>query len=171
MNAFNFGAGSPVLNGVTFAQSALTPGNVLTATTSSYFVNVGGGGTFTGDNSFSGGATAPFNGLSPAYKTLIGTGWQTTAAGSPLQLELLGLTSGVVYQVQFWSNDSATANAGTVTVTGADPSHVAVGSSVTLDLNSTNAVGGVGQFVVGTFTADSAFQNFNFTTGRVLRRF
>ena len=63
-------------------------------------------------------------------------------------LTMSGLTAGHQYQFEWWNNTST----GTLLT---DTTAVA-GNSVTLLSNTTFSVGGLGQFAVGTFTADGA---------------
>ena len=63
-----------------------------------------------------------------------------------------GLDLGQSYLVQFWSSD-----AGALTFHTAGTTHTS-GNAVTLDNNNTDAAGGVGQWVTGSFTADAATQ-------------
>ncbi len=74
-----------------------------------------------------------------------------------LRLTLGGLTSGQAYIVQFWVNDPRVAIgllSETITSGG--------NTSGTVDANTTNVDGGVGQFVIGSFTASSSAQEFLF---------
>jgi hypothetical protein len=63
---------------------------------------------------------------------------------------------GQQYLFQWWASNAANISF-VSTVTGLAT------NSVTLDSNLTNAAGGLGQFVMGTFTADGATQNITFT--------
>jgi hypothetical protein len=105
-----------------------------------------------GSNSL-GSSSSPFSGLSSSYQELLST-------GSPADLGVVAidLIIGHRYLIEFWSNDSNTANTLTTTLTDS------LGHSVTLSNNTTDAVGGLGQFVVGTFTADATRETV-FVTG------
>src|SRR5262249_40618523 len=72
-------------------------------------------------------------------------------------LSFSGLTIGDKYEFQWWNNDSAVASNFTET---ADDGF---GHTITLNSNSTSAVGGLGQFAVGPFTADATFLTTAFT--------
>ena len=136
-------------NGVIFTavSSGTTWGSVTIGGMGSYYAN-----TF-------GYAGSPFNGYSASYSNILsGAAAGGTAAGSAT---LNGLTPGHDYAVQVWVNDSRN-NSGvwtrteTVSSTG--------GNSVSLAFNTFQAAGGVGQYAVGTFTADStATQAITFT--------
>jgi hypothetical protein len=90
-------------------------------------------------------------GLSTNYQTLLGGcvyGGSTTNS-----ITLNNLKIGYQYFVQLWINDSRSSGAGrSNTVTS--------GNSVTLDYNNTDAVGGKGQFAIGTFVADYPILTF-----------
>jgi hypothetical protein len=67
-----------------------------------------------------------------------------------------GLTNGQQYSVQWWASDATLAFGDSVTTaTGV--------SNVSLDSNTNNASGGVGQYAVGTFTASGTAQTFDLT--------
>jgi hypothetical protein len=98
-----------------------------------------------------GSAGAPFTTLSASYQTLLSSG-AGSSTGNSQSFNLLGLNIGSQYILQWWTNDSGLVYGGTNSTTGT------AGNAVTLDENTTNAVGGVGQWVIGTFTADDTFQ-------------
>lgn len=125
-----------------------------TAYGSTTFSSNGGVGSF---NSF-GSSSAPFIDLSAGYEALLGGGVFGSAADT-MTLTLAGLSVGQVYQFQWWVNDSRVA-------AGPHRQSVATtsgGLSASLEHNFQNVEGGVGQFVIGTFTADSASQVIQFT--------
>ena len=72
-----------------------------------------------------------------------------------------GLAAGQTYQFQWWSNGSVAPFANDLTTATA-------GNSVVLNLNTSGATGGLGQFATGTFVADGTntqiitFSNNNF---------
>jgi|GEM_PF-657116 len=137
------GAGTPVtVNNVAFAAGfapAVTVSGVLVST----------------PNSYAGGASAPWSGLSTNYQTAL-QGGIYTGTNATLTVTLNCLTPGHNYSVQLWVNDSRSgATAGrteNVSSTG--------GNSATLAYNNTQAQGGVGQYTIGTFTADALTQSF-----------
>jgi len=106
-----------------------------------------------------GSASAPFSSLSAPYQTLLGSG-AGSSSGATLTLTLLSLTNGTPYLFQWWTNDSdlnyGGLNSTTATATNA----------VTLDENTTNAIGGTGQWVSGTFTATGTTQAIFFSGPR-----
>lgn len=86
----------------------------------------------------------PYNGLAPEYKALLQS---AQFGGTPATVTLKNLTIGMGYAVQLWINDSRS-------VTRADT----IDGSITLDFNTTDVDGGLGQFSVGAFTADATTQ-------------
>lgn len=143
------------VNGVTFAPFGIGGGFVQTVTVGNVTLTESPGALFAYDTF--GTATAPFSGLSSGYQSLIGTGAYANAAAT-LSVTLAGLTSGQDYLVQWWTNNSALltpVDGGIFTDTVAGPS-----PGVSLDPNTTDALGGVGQYAVGTFTADATSQVF-----------
>ncbi len=106
-------------------------------------------------------STAPFSGLSPNYKDLQRDGAQLRN-GSLLTIS--GLTIGQSYLFQWWStvpDNPPTSNFMT-------PSTATAGNQVTLNPNLTNAAGGLGQFAIGSFTADNATQTIAFSAGATI---
>jgi hypothetical protein len=160
--AFTFGGDSAppstTVNGVTFAPftipggfpgpSTVTVGNVtLTESLGELYAY----------NTF-GSATAPFSGLSSNYRSLLGTGAYANLPAT-ITVSLNGLTSGQDYRLQWWTNNSANLSP----IFGgsfANTTATAI-NAVTLDPNTTNAIGGLGQFAIGTFTASGTTQAFS----------
>lgn len=151
--AANVGDGttpSPTINGVTFPAFVMGSGPSFTL------------GDFTlacpsWINGYSGYGygSGPFSGLSSAYQGLLGYGNYGNAAAVVMTLTITNLTIGNSYQFQWWVNDSRQVWAGqTVDATA--------GNSVTLDANTTEAAGGIGQHVLGTFVADGTSQTIDF---------
>lgn len=137
------------VNGVNFAAGASSS-------------SLGGGNvTFTGFTNFNNtaftSASAPYSGLSNAYRQTL-QGSVFAATGNTLgTVTLNNLTIGQAYQVQVWVQDPRTGGTETRTevIRNVDDS-----GSITLDYNSTNGAGGVGQYTIGTFTADATSQSF-----------
>jgi fibronectin-binding autotransporter adhesin len=148
--AFNGSNTTQTVNGVQFPGS-----NNTTGWGSSLSWNMGAGGA-NSTSAFDDGAGAPFSGLSAAYRTILTGGNYNSGAVATGTVN--NLTVGRVYAIQFWVNDTRSGSA-TRTETVAN---IGGGGAVTLDYNSTNANGGVGQYTIGTFTADAATQGFEF---------
>jgi hypothetical protein len=109
-----------------------------------------------GSNSF-GTASAPFSGLSTDYKTILGSGAYANLPPS-ITVSLNGLTNGQDYEVQWWTNNSA--NITPQFGGGFTDTTATAFNTVTLDANTTNTVGGLGQYAIGTFTASGTTQAF-----------
>jgi len=144
--AFDLSNTNLTINTVPFAA-----GNSGTSLGGGIITMTGVGTTYTGYSS----ASAPFSGLSPDYQNLLkggaygGTGVATNT--------LNGLIVGHTYKVQFWVNDARSYGIGrTETITSPG------GNTITLDYNNTDAVGGFGQYTLGTFTANAASQTFSY---------
>ena len=140
--AYIFGNIPWTVNGVTFGSFT---GNVSGDTMS--FPNQ--------DGAFGDGVPGtPYRSLSNEYQNLLYYGaWVSSATAS---FTLNSLIAGYEYQVQIFANDSR--------VAGFGRSMALTGSSTVLDYNTTEAVGGVGQFAIGTFTADSISQELFFSS-------
>ena len=158
--AFNFGAsGSPALadttvNGVTFTAAAYNLSISQFPTMTNTVQDVG---ALSGASNNYGVSGTAYNSLTSQYQALLTSGI-FAFTDAPLTLTLNGLTSGQLYQVQIWTNDSALN-------TGALRNTVLTGASnVSLQQNVQDEDGGVGQYAIGTFTADSSSQNI-FMTG------
>lgn len=137
--AANFAGSASTINGVVFAAfSGNTNGNISINYGQEFSTTFGSG-------------NSPFVDLSFAYQELLRSGG---IFGSNVTIS--GLSNGTQYAIQYWANDSR--------VQGALRTMV-VGGVVTLDLNSPDADGGVGQWVSGTFTADSSTQSFSLAFG------
>lgn len=91
-------------------------------------------------------AGTPYRNLSAEYQAILAGGIYRTGDS----ITLLQLTEGQEYEVQLWVNDSRD--------DGFGRSSSIQGSMVTLDYNVSEEVGGVGQYVMGTFTADGNLQ-------------
>jgi len=158
--AFTFGGTatppSATVNGVTFSPFTIPAGNITTVTVGDVTVTEFPGNLFA-YNTF-GSASAPFSGLSSSYQSLLGSGAYADQAPS-ITVSLGGLTAGQQYQLQWWTNNSANINPAE-SGTGFTDTTATAGNSVTLDANTTNTVGGLGQYAIGTFTAGGPTQTF-----------
>ena len=147
-----------ILNGVTFNAFAVSSSNVPITKGSTTLTP----GTVLDSTDGGAGATAaPYTGLSTAYRGFLGSG--ATDFSRSFSLTLGGLTTGQTYRVQIWS--SCSSPQGFFFNTPSDNTHslLTSGRAVTLDMNNTNATGGVGQWVFGTFTADAATETVSFS--------
>lgn len=145
------------VNGVLFAPFAVTNGGNgifgLPNVVSFGFSNMESSDTAYGST------TTPFSLLSTSYQTLLSSG-AGSSTGPSLNLTLLGLTSGTPYLFQWWSNDSGLSYGGVNSTTASAT------NSVTLDENTTNTVGGMGQWASGTFTASGTSQSITLSGAR-----
>lgn len=139
------------VNGVTFSPFVVT-GNPTTVGTTT----LGSDGGLGANNATFGSASQPYSDLSTSYKGILENSVNGNEPNT-LTLTLSGLTIGLVYQFQWWVNDSRAAGGPTrQTISTAT-------NSVSLEHNVQNIEGGVGQFVIGTFTADNTNQLITFT--------
>ena len=112
------------------------------------------GNTSFSPTAFGSGTGSPWSGLSSAYQTTLKGGAYTANNGTQT-VTLKNLMAGHPYLVQIWVNDNrALASNRTETVTSSG------GNTVTLDYNNTGTNGGVGQYTIGTFTANATNQTF-----------
>ena len=144
------GSGAGV-NGVSFLAFNVTSNTTTSATVGNTTVAASSGNLFSTLANGSSPSAAPFSSLSSAYGTILG---QAVRINVDMTLTLNSLTVGQTYQLQIWTNKS-TANSYAFTATA--------GNSVALDSNTTNVNGGVGQFVLGSFTANAVSQAVTFT--------
>jgi len=154
--AYQFGnnlTGTTTVNGVAFQ-----PFNVATESTTATTGNVTLAATASGSVMYSydvlTSGSAPFANLPVDYQSLLSSGVISTiydvGDGAPLDIQLGGLTPGTSYLVQWWS---------CATDVLAMYQTVALGSpNVTLDSNTIDTAGGLGQYVIGTFTAAGTSQ-------------
>lgn len=150
--AYNFGSlsvAAATVNGVTFAPFALpsSTGPGIPVTVGDVSISESPGDLL-GDYIFSG-SSAPFANLSSSYRDLLKSG-ATGGESGTVTLLLGGLTPGHSYDFQWWSNDSSG-----VTPLWHDTVATAT-NSVTLLGNGSPTNGSVGQFAIGSFTADAA---------------
>lgn len=136
--AANFAGNTSTVNGVVFtAFSGTSNGNIAINWGQEFATNFGSGQN-------------PFFTLSSDYQELLRSGGIFAT-----NVTISGLLIGTEYLIQYWANDSRIQGAGRTMLVG----------GVTLDLNDTDANGGVGQWVSGTFTADGSTQSFTLADG------
>ena len=173
VRAYNFGLDggtdptptTTILNGVAFTNfSTTTTTNTSHAVSSAHTIIPKAGGN-SGTIAFIGARSAsgnPYNGMSANYQSFLstiayaaGAASGGTSARNSYTFTLEGLTIGQTYALQIWFNDSRSGENRGGTITG--------GPTVDVNTNASNSAGGVGQFVIGEFTADAATQSFDFT--------
>ena len=141
-----------VVNGVTFSAFGLPGGYTNfgnTVTVGNVTMTESPGGLWSSNS------LGNASGLNSSYQSLLASGGGASNPAT-ITVTLGGLTVGQQYQLQIWSNNSGN---------GVGPfstpiANTLVSSAVTLDANTTNTSGGVGQYVLGTFTAATTSMNF-----------
>jgi hypothetical protein len=97
--------------------------------------------------------------LSSSYRSLLSSGGSATPSDT-LQLSISDLTVGDTYEFQWWDNNSS------LTTSDNDGFKLntvgTAGNGVTLEGNDGANAGSVGQFAIGTFTANATTQIINF---------
>jgi PEP-CTERM motif len=155
LQAYNLGNSgfSSTINGVTFTSTAVIGSGP-------YSVGSGAGSlTFIdsvveqGGFGFLGSGGGPQGALDNGYQTMLGSGIYNGI--NPMTLTISGLTASRDYLVQFWVSDSR--NIGVVW--SRSETFTAGNTSDSLDYNVQNSDGGLGQYVIGRFTADAVSQN------------
>ena len=149
-NIGNTGVSSTTLNGVNFQGFAVPDGS--TSATSGNFA-MSSSDLFQSSNGQSS-PNPPFSALSAQYQTLLAA-VTIDSNGAGFTLTISGLTGGTQYAFQWWTTFTGVADVNAFTTATA-------GNSVTLQGNTSTADGGVGQFAIGTFTADAATQSITF---------
>lgn len=145
--AFNFNGAATTVNGVSFQPfPALGPGP-NSFTVGNYNLASGFFGAFADSSS----ATPPFSSLSSAYQSLLGT---VAPSIDNMTLTLNGLVVGQLYEIQFWSNNSADKFGFGVFVSDVS----AVADHVFLRAGGSSSLG---SYVIGTFTADTTSKQIN----------
>lgn len=169
--AFNFGSAiNTTVNGVIF-----TPAFADLYAATGYDASVGTGSgrlklTGTSIYSFSEFGISwapPYSGLTSSYQALLTSAIYNDfplpeGTNRPVNFQIQGLTIGTNYQIQLWVNDSRLDEY----PPARDTTFTAAASSVTLDQNSTEDYGGLGQYVIASFTADATIQDFVATSSK-----
>ena len=151
VRAFNVGdtgVAATTVNTVNF-ESFAVPAGSAGATVGNFTIATAPAGSH---NTLGGSTAAPFSTLSSAYQTLLAA---RLHQGFGFTLTISGLSVGEQYEFQWWCNESQTAQT--------QHSATADGSTVTLLNRIPNNNGGIGQYAIGTFTADAAPQTITFS--------
>jgi hypothetical protein len=161
----NSSVSATTVNGVTFQPFLFPDFSYSNPNTS-----VSGNYNFTEDSgvvyAYSGLGTGAgaYSSLSPAYQGLLANGGGSSFLDT-LSLTISGLTVGNTYQFQWWDNNSSLSTS----FNGYPLNTVATaGNAITLAENDTTE-GSVGQFAIGTFTADDVTQVIAFTGSTEIR--
>ncbi len=145
------------INGVSFDSIGFNSLGTTNIVSGVFELTSGGTGMFSVDGDF-GSAASPYNSLSSEYQSLLDSGVFAFEPGNTpasITLEMSELLIGRTYEFQWWVNDSRGSGDFDRTTTAS------AGNSVALDHNVANSEGGVGQYVIGTFTADATTQQSN----------
>jgi len=166
--AYCWGPASTV-NGVGFQNTTANyNGNIGASAPYDIVMGFPGGGN-TASAYGSGGATSPYGSLDVTYQNII-KGGVYCSNGTNAAIKLQNLTVGHNYLIQIWDNDSRAGSSGTSTRTATVSS--TNGNSQTLAYyvggTSSSVAGGLGQFAVGTFTADNTNQYILITSSATL---
>ena len=165
--AYNMGGAATTVNGVLFGRFAQNGQDGFDSDTYRTWTvgntTLGDGSKRLYDPTSRGFASAPFSGLSSGYQTLLSSAnynasddWSSIG---PLRLTLNGLTIGQKYLFQSWVNDSRKEDAGR-----SQNANSGGATSATMQFNTSGATdGGVGQYLIGTFTADATSQVVTFS--------
>jgi hypothetical protein len=148
--AFNMNGNAVTVNGVSFASWTF-PFMATTTTMGNFTITESPGHLLA--YSDLGSASSPFAGLSSNYQTLLSSA-VSSDDNNAISLTINGLTLGQHYEFQWWLNASQTTGGFRTTASAPLP--------VSMDDNTSNAIGGVGQTVVGTFTAASISETITF---------
>jgi hypothetical protein len=154
--AYNIGGtlvNPTTINGVTFSAFPIVDGG--TSTTSGSLTVQGFNNEPMSTAGGTGSGNAPFANLSANYQSMLGDAVQKSSGTIHfLDLTLLNLTVGQTYSLQVWTNNS------NPVVQSASLWDFFGDHVQGLDINTTDAIGGVGQYLFGTFTADAATEPF-----------
>jgi hypothetical protein len=178
VRAYNFASDSAAtVNGVQFqATSTTATGGGQSVAGQHTFAPTPGYSTAVLLPSYSG-SEGDFGSLSPEYQALLGSfASGSSAVGSPAgasrngtTLTLQDLVIGQSYLLQIWANDSRGTNAVTFGRLGLEiTAPTAPANGIVLRYNGTGgaaAEGAVGQYAIGTFTADATTQSFSLYSG------
>ncbi|MDQ8207938.1 hypothetical protein QEH52_10475, partial [Coraliomargarita sp. SDUM461003] len=155
--SFGTTSASIVVNGVTFAGGG-TAANLKSSATYGTALNYTSAKN--SDTAF-GTASTPFSSLSANYQDLLTSGLWETGTDPEVDLQTQTFTfggtgnelvDGQEYQIQIWAQDARNnKHGGALTIAGT--------GGVTLNYTDTSSEGGLGQYVIGTFTADADTQS------------
>ena len=169
VGAFNVGSTSPapvsstLVNTVLFQSFAVPNNGGGPVTVGNFTLAPDGGGAIISNNTAGGAGVGPFTTLSSNYRTLLAAVVQSASATPSLTLTMSGLSVGSQYQFEWWSNNSGAPNGFLTTATA--------GGAVTLSSETAFGPGGLGQFALGTFTANASAQAITFSGAGFLNGF
>lgn len=141
--------GSTIVNGVPFFNTGNATGG---ATVTFQFSN--GASDWTTVNG-AGSTSAPYINLSADYKALLNPTVVRANPGTDGSLTLKNLTVGTPYEVQLWFNQSMATDGRSIDLLGSP--------NITVEFNPSDVDGGLGEYAIGTFTADATTQDIDFS--------
>lgn len=153
VQALSFAA-STTVNGVGFSGPNVQAGSGSPYTNGIFEFN---GATNLNDFAFGAGSGNPWNTLTANYQNLLSGGiflGGLGGFGGSFTVNLNSLTVGQDYLVQFWVHDN---RGGSIALRNQE---VEGGNVSAMDFNISDEEGGVGQYVIGTFTASSSSESF-----------
>ncbi|MDR2981171.1 MAG: PEP-CTERM sorting domain-containing protein [Puniceicoccales bacterium] len=113
-------------------------------------------------SAFAGTSGSPFNTLSTSYQSILKSALGNdggSASSKSMLVTLDGLTANQEYMIQFWVNDSRGTPSLSSRVEYVSDT-LGTSGSQQLKFNTAGAEGGLGQYIIGTFTADNTSQSF-----------
>lgn len=165
--AINGGGSAPVtINGVEFQDTAGSGTSAGGYTIGDFYTKLGNAnaeGTFDPNGTPSGGAgTGPYDALSSDYQGFVSSALWAGNPDSALPAEtdtvtMSNLTVGHDYQIQFWTYDGRNGRSGFYAELDGDASNPVLLN----DDAGSNGADGIGQYVIGTFTADATTQSYS----------
>ena len=158
--AYNFGpagVGASTVNGVTFSAYEFPVWSSSQQTVAREHLSFAETPGYLTSYNTLGSASAPYSNLSSAYQGLLGNAG-SASPDQTITATLSDLTNGQQYLVQWWVSNAA--NTISEFGLGLTTTTASAGNSVTLDSNVGNTAGGLGQYGIGTFTADGTSQDF-----------
>ena len=150
VQALSFAA-STTVNGVAFSGPNVHTGSGNPYTNGIFEFN---GVNNLNNFAFGAGSGNPWNSLAANYQSLLSGSVYSGPLGSSFTVNLNGLTIGQEYLVQLWVNDN---RGGSIALRNQE---VEDGNVAAMDFNHSDEEGGIGQYVIGTFTANSNSESF-----------
>lgn len=150
--AYTLSGKNQTLNGVAFSNTVYSGGAIAVLGNSDVYASVPTGGM--GRNATTFGVNIGTRLSQPYTNIICGAIYGPTMSNSTMTVSLRNLTPGRNYLVQLWVNDSRTG-----ATTNRYETVTAGNTSGELHFNDTHAIGGVGAYVIGRFTADASTQS------------
>ncbi|MBX2851060.1 MAG: PEP-CTERM sorting domain-containing protein [Phycisphaeraceae bacterium] len=164
--AVNAQGANVTINGVAFTGVGATATGTTSGVFSTKLGDGGGAGTFDPNGTPTAGAgNGPYDAFSADYKNLVSSGYFLggNAAATPLDdtVTFSGLTAGTVYEIQLFVYDGRNGRSGFYMELDGSSSNTVFLNTDPKDGVDENGADGVGQSIIGTFTADATTQSFD----------